>query len=119
LDIVIYEDDYFTRALLKQWLAEAGYRVRLGSRCESDPQGRTDLVIVNISMPKHGGAQCVRNVQAAHPGAPVIAISGQFRSGLSAAGTAAQSLGVQQVIAKPLVRKHLLEAVHGMIGRPE
>jgi DNA-binding response OmpR family regulator len=119
LDIVIYEDDYFTRALLQQWLAEAGYRVRLGTQCELELNGPIDLVIVNVSMPKHGGAQCIRNIQAAHPGTPLIAISGQFRSGLSAAGAAARSLGVQQVIAKPLVRTHLLEAVRGMIGRPE
>jgi DNA-binding NtrC family response regulator len=119
MDIVIYEDDYFTSALLKQWLSEAGYRVRLGSRCEADPDAPTDLVIVNISMPKQGGVQCVLKIQKAHPGALVIAISGQFRSGLSAAGAAARSLGVQQVIAKPLVRKHVLEAVHGMIGGPE
>ncbi len=30
LDIVIYEQDYLTRALLQQWLSEAGYRVRVG-----------------------------------------------------------------------------------------
>lgn len=119
MDIVIYEDDYFTRALLEQWLAEAGYCVRLGMQCGAGHAGPADLVIVNVSMPKQGGAQCIRNVQTAHPGTPLIAISGQFRSGLSAAGAAARSLGVQQVIAKPLVRTHLLQAVHGMIGGPE
>ncbi len=55
-------------------------------------------------MPKHAGAQLVRETQAAHPGTPLIAISGQFRSGLSTNGATAQSLGVQQVIAKPLTR---------------
>jgi DNA-binding NtrC family response regulator len=119
VDIVIYEDDYFTRALLKQWLAEVGYRVRLGMQSDLESEGRADLVIVNVSMPKQGGAQCIRTVQAVHPGTPLIAISGQFRAGLSADGAAAQSLGVQQVIAKPLVRTHLLQAVHGMIGGPE
>ena len=50
-------------------------------------------------MPKQAGAQ-LREVQAAHPGAPLIAISGQFRAGLSTAGATAQTLGVQRVIAK-------------------
>ena len=61
----------------------------------------------------------IRGIQAAHPNTPLIAISAQFRSGLSAAGAAAQTLGVQQVIAKPLVRAHLLEAVRAMTGAPD
>jgi hypothetical protein len=48
----------------------------------------------------------------------VIALSGQFRSGLSAAGATAQSLGVQQVLAKPLSGADLLESVRAMIGAP-
>jgi DNA-binding response OmpR family regulator len=116
VDILIYEEDHLTRNLLKQWLGEAGYRVRLGMPRECGIGSPADLVIVNVSMPKHAGAQCIRNIQAAHPNTPLIAISAQFRSGLSAAGATAQSLGVQQVIAKPLVRADLLEAVRG-IGR--
>jgi DNA-binding response OmpR family regulator len=118
MDIVIYEEDDLTRALLRQWLTEAGYRVHTGMACGGGA-GTADLVIVNVYMPKHAGAQCIRGIQAAHPNTPLIAISAQFRSGLSAAGAAAQTLGVQQVIAKPLVRAHLLEAVRAMIGAPD
>jgi hypothetical protein len=75
------------------------------------------LVIVSIYMPKQSGAQ-VREIQAAHPGTPLIAISAQFRSGLSAVGATAHTLGVERVIAKPLSRGDLLEAVRGMIGAP-
>ena len=116
VDILIYEEDHLTRALLQQWLGEAGYRVRLGSPRETNPDRPADLVIVNVYMPKHAGPQCIRNIQAAHPNTPLIAISAQFRSGLSAAGATAKALGVQQVIAKPLVRADLLDAVRGMIG---
>jgi DNA-binding NarL/FixJ family response regulator len=73
-------------------------------------------VIVSVYMPKHAGAQCVRDIQAAHPGTPVIAISGQFRAGLAPDGATAQALRVQQVVAKPLSRQELLAAVHGIIG---
>ncbi len=118
MDIMIYEEDDLTRALLRQWLTEAGYRVHIGTPCGGADR-TADLVIVNVSMPKHAGAQCIRGIQAAHPNTPLIAISAQFRSGLAAAGAAAQTLGVQQVIAKPLVRAHLLEAVRAMIGPPD
>jgi len=116
MDILIYEEDHLTRALLQQWLSEAGYCVHVATRCNAQPASRADLVIVNVYMPKQAGAQCIRMIRAAHPDTPVIAISAQFRSGLSAAGATAQSLDVQRVIAKPLVRSDVLEAVRSMTG---
>jgi DNA-binding NtrC family response regulator len=119
-EIVIYEEDPLTRALLEEWLAEAGHCVRPGNarKAGGDVRGDTPcgLVIVSVYMPKHAGAQCVRDIQAAHPGTPVIAISGQFRAGLAPDGATAQALRVQQVVAKPLSRQELLAAVHGIIG---
>ncbi len=119
MDIRIYEEDDLTRSLLEQWLVEAGYRVCVGNRCAKDPGARPDLVIVNVSMPKQAGQQCIRDVRAAHPTTPLIAISAQFRSGLAASGATAHTLGVLKVIAKPLVRTDLLEAVRGIIGAPD
>ena len=119
VDILIYEEDHLTRALLQQWLGEAGYRVHIGTSCDTDLGRPADLVIVNVYMPKHAGVQCIRNIRSAFPSTPLIAISGQFRSGLSAAGATAQTLGVQQVIAKPLLRADLLEAVRATIGIPD
>jgi len=117
LEIMIYEEDNLTRALLREWLNEAGYRVRTGVLCAAPAISSVDLVIVSLYMPKLAGAHCIGIIRAAHPGTPVIAISGQFRSGLSAAGPIAQTLGAQKVVAKPLVRSELLEAVRSMIGK--
>jgi DNA-binding response OmpR family regulator len=118
LDIVIYEEDYLTRALLEEWLEEAGYRVRIGSMRTTEHPGSADLVIANVYMPKQAGPQWIRSIQTAHPNTPFIAISAQFRSGLAACGATAQTLGVDLVIAKPLVRTDLLDAVRGIIGAP-
>lgn len=65
MDIVIYEQDDLTQALLREWLGRAGYLVRSAAPC-----------------------------------------------------AAALALGVQQVIAKPLLRADLVRAVRGMIGVP-
>lgn len=116
LDIVIYEGDFLTRALLKEWLGEEGYDVRFGNPSDAGGDAPCDLVIVSIYMPKQNGAQCVRDIQAAHPLTPLIAISGQFRPGLTAGGATAQTLGVRQVVAKPLNRKELLDSVRGIIS---
>jgi len=117
--IVIYEEDFLTRTLIREWLSGAGYRVHQGTLRDPNRNYTVDLVIVSVYMPKQAGAELIRDIQAALPGAPMIAISGQFRAGLSAGGATAQSLGVQQVIAKPLIHRDLLEAVRGIIGVPQ
>ena len=103
-------------ALLAEWLRSAGYQVEVGGTRRAAPLGKVDLVIASISMPKYAGRYSLRTLQAAHPGVPLIALSGLFRGGLSSAGATAQCLGVAQVIAKPLTRDTLLNAVHAMIN---
>jgi DNA-binding response OmpR family regulator len=117
-NIAIYEENDLMRALLKEWLSETGYRVHATASLDEHSGSPADLVIVSVYMPRHAGAQFVRKVQAMHPGTPLIAISGQFLPGLSANGAIAQTLGVQQVIAKPLTRIDLLGAVRAIIGAP-
>ena len=99
-------------------MAERGgiFRARGGTwRCRSR-RIEADLVIVDVYMPRHEGAKTLRAVKAAHPETPLIAISGQFRPGLAGSCTAAEALGVRQVIAKPFSRRDLLAAVRGVIG---
>jgi DNA-binding response OmpR family regulator len=117
-DIVIYEDNDLMRALLQEWLSDAGYRVRAAAPGRMGNLGKASLAIVSVYMPKHSGPQLVREIQAAHPGTPLIAISGQFRAGLSTVGATAQTLGVQRVIAKPFTCTDLLGAVRAIIGAP-
>jgi CheY-like chemotaxis protein len=111
--IVIYEADDLMRSLLKEWLTGAGYRIAVAT--PSGPPPSADLVIANVCMPKQAGSRVAAEIRAAHPGTPIIAISAQFRADLSSAGTTAQSLGVAQVIAKPLSRDTLLAAVRAII----
>jgi DNA-binding response OmpR family regulator len=115
MPIVIIEEDDLMRGLLTEWLTVAGYAVREpGPRA---PAGqRAELVIVNLYMPRQTGADVVRAVQQAHPGAPVIAISAQFRPGLDGSWRAARALGARKLIAKPFTREDLLAAVRALIG---
>jgi CheY-like chemotaxis protein len=117
--ILIYEENDLMRALLEEWLGEAGYIVHAAASHEPRSGGPADLIIVSVYMPKQAGAQLVREIQTIHAQTPVIAISGQFFAGLTANGAIAQSLGVQQAIAKPLNRLDLLSAVRALIGAPD
>jgi DNA-binding NtrC family response regulator len=114
--ILIYEEDDLMRGLLTEWLTDAGYHVCTASMQSAQQHREADLAIVSIYMPKSAGARLVKVMAALYPGTPVIAISAQFRAGLSTAGTTAQTLGVAQVIAKPFTREALLSAVKAIIG---
>jgi len=114
--IVVIEEDTLMRGLLVEWLSAEGYSVRAAAPVDTQAPDKADLVIVDVYMPRHEGAQKLRAVQAAHPQTPLIAISGQFRAGLAATCAAADLLGVRQVIAKPFSQRDLLAAVHRVIG---
>src|SRR2546430_2079385 len=114
--IVLIDEDILMRALLTEWLTAAGYAVRARALRQAPTAEAADLVIVDLYMPREAGADVVRTVQQAHPGAPVIAISAQFRAGLRRSGCAARALGVSRVIAKPFAREELLSVVRELIG---
>jgi CheY-like chemotaxis protein len=114
--IVIIEEDKLMRGLLVEWLSAAGYSVSAAAPTDGKAPDQADLVIVDVYMPRNVGTKTLRGVESAYPGVPLIAISSQFRPGLVGASTAAEALGVRQVIAKPFSRRDLLAAVHSVIG---
>ena len=105
------------RALLVEWLSGGGYLVHALSLADALRHG-ADLLIVDVFMPRQGGCAKLRDVQAAHPQTPLIAISGQFKAGLTGHGTA-RDLGVSHVIGKPFTREQLLRVVHEVIGETQ
>jgi DNA-binding response OmpR family regulator len=115
--IVVYEENDLMRSLLLEWLSEAGYLVSAPAPRESPPALAASLVIVSVAAPRHGGAQTIGDIRTTHPRAPIIALSGLFRSGLSDMGETARTLGVQQVIAKPLSRNDLLASIRAIMPR--
>jgi CheY-like chemotaxis protein len=116
--IVIIEEDQLMRGLLVEWLTEEGYAVHAAARCAGTTPNRTDLVIADVFRPRQDGVSRLTRIKAAHPDTPIIAISGQFRSGLVGSSTAAETLGVRRAIGKPFTRRDLLSAVRSVIGPP-
>jgi CheY-like chemotaxis protein len=114
--IVIIEEDRLMRGLLMEWLSAEGHSVRPDASGNGRAPDKADLVVVDVYMPRNEGANTLRAVRAAYPETPLIAISGHFRPGLVGPGTAADVLGVRQVIAKPFSRRDLLAAVRSAIG---
>ena len=120
--ILVIEDDVVLRDLLGDWLLAAGYRVaaaRDGSAGIEDARAhRPALVVTDIHMPGTGGAAVIAEVTRIYPGLPVIAISGQFRSGHGLAPEQAMALGAARAIAKPFKRGDIVGAVRELAGPP-
>lgn len=117
--ILIIEHDDLIRGLLDEWLGAAGYSTRHAQACESDSGGPADLVIIDIFMPKLGCQGALGKVKKAQPKAKVIAISAQFRPGLSCSTEVARQLNVFRALSKPFSRTDLLDAVEAAIGSVE
>jgi len=100
--------------LLVEWLRQAGHEVAAAAQADRDTT--VDLVIISLHSPKRQGSGVIRAMRSIHPRTPFIAMSSQFRAGLSPVGAAARELGVERVLAKPLTRDELLAAVAAVIG---
>ena len=97
--ICIVDADPALHGLLEEWLAEEGCRV-----VEDDP----DLVIVDLHLPRQGGAEVLNDLRARHPGVAVVAVSSNFFPAVEAKGALSRALGVAAVLPKPLAREALL-----------
>src|SRR5437016_13982568 len=74
--ILVYEEDDLMRALIHEWLREAGYRVRALPARDAQPREAVDLVIASISSPRDAGAQRVREIKVTYPDTPPDRASG-------------------------------------------
>jgi DNA-binding response OmpR family regulator len=117
--IVIIEDDELIHALLREYLSEAGYVTFSAGSPDTADGAKPDAVIIDVYMPRSTGMEKLQAIRAAHPGTPLIAISGQFCSGLASCRATADALGVKRIIAKPFSRDELLEAVRDVIRSPD
>jgi DNA-binding response OmpR family regulator len=113
--ILLYEQDEQLRGLFTEWLERDGYELHAGTTWNLALRAKPDLVVASVYMPKQAGTRLIDEIRVQYPGVPVIAISAQFRADLSSAGATAHGLGVAQVIAKPLTRDALLDAVKSHI----
>lgn len=120
--ILILEEDDLVRGLLKEQLVGAGYQVQVGDPrrppSASPTHDNVGLIIANICMPKQQGAESIRALKLAYPGASIIAISGRFCSGVGGSAEAARQLGVRKVLSKPFTREDLLDAVRAVTKAP-
>lgn len=72
------------------------------------------VIVTDLQMPRVGGLELIEELLAVFPDAPIIAVSGKSREGLSTA----KRLGAHTVLPKPVDRDALLAAVADAASLP-
>ena len=115
--VVDHEPEIRTR--LAAILKGAGYEVvtaRDGRSAAAQAKGRpVDLLIADLSTPKEEGVEMIRWLRNQQPKLKIIAMSGAFGPN---ALRAADILGAQAVLRKPLAAEVVRRRVHDLLQEP-
>ena len=118
--ILVIDDEQPVRAVLRQMLEKAGYRVEEAANgsagihlLRSHP---IDLIINDLFMPEKEGIETMMEVRKDFPQVKIIAMSGGGRMGRLDLLPMSESFGAQRTLAKPFERKELLEAIKAVLA---
>ncbi len=121
--IIIVEDEEVLRNLLQRKLTEEGYEVEVAQDGEEGlekiREGRPDLILLDIVMPKMGGFEMLEEMQKEEElsGIPVIVVS---NSGQPVEIDRAQQLGASDWLVKTEFNpQEVIDKVIKQIGRGE
>jgi DNA-binding NtrC family response regulator len=119
--ILVIDDDERFRSMLRQMLSRAGYTVKeaingkQGKKiCQQEP---FDVVITDIIMPEKEGLETIIELRREFPDIKVIAVSGGGMLYPDKYLHTAQLLGAHMILAKPLERDKLLDAIRLLLNK--
>lgn len=118
--ILLIDDEFQIRELLKRYLIRAGYEVweagngEEGIRCFRDQA--PDLVITDLIMPEKDGLECILTFKKIAPDTKIIAMSGGGLGKPEGYLSLAQKMGASRVFTKPFELKEILNAVRELVG---
>jgi CheY-like chemotaxis protein len=115
MKILVIDDDHLVRYALSKILSSNGYEVVTAS---DGKRGMTvlrdehpEVVITDIIMPEQEGIDTIIQIRRERPGAKIIAISGGGRIRNIDFLEMAQSLGADEVLAKPFEAEKLFSCL--------
>lgn len=110
--ILVVDDDASLRNLLAQTLEGAGFQAFTAedgreARLQIEAH-RIDLVITDLAMPGEEGMELIRALRREQPDVKIVAMSGAFGTDVL---RAAQALGADLSLVKPLSKEILLQSI--------
>lgn len=117
--VLVIEEDRTASDWLVRTLATGGHSVEAAGSVETAMERvrslpRTDLVVVDLALPRTTGFQFLRELREEHNEVPVIALSTEWRE---ADRVQAFRLGADQHAVRPIGASELLARVDGLIER--
>ena len=106
----IYERDHVARERMQQWLIEAGYCVREHGGSRAQPSSPVDLVILATQLPTLQTLGLIRTMRLIYPTTAFLVLSSRPAD----EPLTGNVLDATRVLAKPLTRQQLLEAVRAV-----
>jgi CheY-like chemotaxis protein len=117
--ILIVDDEVEVARVLADAVDRQGHVAVLAHRGEEAlaalARERPDAVFLDVRMPGLSGIEVLRRIRRSDPTLPVVLITGHAEP---ADLDAARQLGVTEIIEKPLLLKHLEDALAGLRPQP-
>jgi len=117
--ILVIDDDQVVRELIALFLEREGYQVILVSDGLEGlmhlEDKAIDLILLDLKMPKMNGPEFLRRCREINPDLPVIVVTGYPDSILM---MEAMQYGPLMMLAKPIIRKPLVQAVSTILKTP-
>lgn len=111
--VLVIDDEQGIRDLIRRFLEAGGYQIKLASNGVEGlrllENNSIDLILLDLKMPEMDGPEFLRRCRENNPNLPVIVITGYPDSDLMAE---AMHYGPITLLAKPVEREHLMNAVH-------
>jgi CheY-like chemotaxis protein len=116
--VLVVDDERAVRETLAAQLVESGFEVHTA---EGGQEARTiirsfpiDLMLTDLVMPAEEGIELIRDLRKRHPQLKIVAMSGAFGAEVL---DAAQRLGADAALAKPISTETLRSCVERLTGR--
>ncbi len=112
--ILFIDDEFFQTELAEQFLTRLGYQVVTSNDSINaynifvEEQGRFDLVITDMIMPKMTGKTLAEKILKITPGIPIILCSG-YSDDIDS--TSLKSMGIDQYLIKPVGIQEMTRAI--------
>jgi two-component system, chemotaxis family, chemotaxis protein CheY len=129
--VLVIDDEQAIRDSIRQVLSRAGFEVATADNGITGAEGYfenpTDVVIVDIIMPRSDGIAVIKKIRASCPNARIIAMTGGGNFWpigyepntlvTDAYLTLASKSGADVVMKKPFQRQNLIDTVRGLVDR--
>jgi two-component system, chemotaxis family, chemotaxis protein CheY len=127
--VLVIDDEADVRDSIGQVLGRVGFDIVTADNGLTGVEGffkhPTDVVIVDVVMPRSNGVEVIKKIRASFPGARIIAVSGGGQFGplgykpgaivTEAYLAAASQSGADAVMTKPFNRKDLIALVRSLV----